>query len=141
MDEKEKEGMKPEVHTEDDYEKICYVCRRPESKAGPLITMPGGMHFCHNCMQKAFDTVTQSGLDWNKLQNMPYMNMNLNDFQNMHFMNTEIPKKNKIKKKSDSEKQPELTMKDVPAPHRIKAQLDEYVIGQETAKKMQKVCF
>ncbi len=134
MDEKEKEGMEPKVHTEDEYEKICYVCRRPESKAGPLITMPGGMHFCHNCMQKAFDSVTRSGLDWNKLQNMPYMNMNFSDFQNMDFMNTEIPKKNKIKKKSDSKKT-ELTMKEVPAPHRIKAQLDEYVIGQETAKK------
>ena len=48
---------------DDEYEKICYVCRRPESKAGPMITMPGGMNFCHNCMQKAFDTVTQSGLD------------------------------------------------------------------------------
>ena len=24
----------------DDYEKICYVCRRPESKAGEMITMP-----------------------------------------------------------------------------------------------------
>ena len=28
----------------DDYEKICYVCRRPESKAGEMITMPGGMN-------------------------------------------------------------------------------------------------
>ena len=26
---------------EDDYEKICYVCRRPESKAGKMIDMPG----------------------------------------------------------------------------------------------------
>ena len=25
----------------DNYEKICYMCRRPESKAGPMITMPG----------------------------------------------------------------------------------------------------
>ena len=33
----------------DDYEKICYVCRRPESKAGEMITMPGGMNFCHEC--------------------------------------------------------------------------------------------
>ena len=26
----------------DSYEKICYMCRRPESKAGPMISMPGG---------------------------------------------------------------------------------------------------
>ena len=135
MDEKEKDGTGQQVHTEDEYEKVCYVCRRPESKAGPFISMPGGMCFCHDCMQKAFDSVSQSGIDWNKLQNMPYMNMNLSDLQNMDLMNTEIPKKNKIKKKSEAEQRPELTMKDVPAPHRIKAQLDEYVIGQEKAKK------
>ena len=45
----------------DDYEKICYVCRRPESKAGEMITMPGGMNFCHECMQKAFDSISKSG--------------------------------------------------------------------------------
>lgn len=135
MDEKEKDGTGQQVHTEDEYEKVCYVCRRPESKAGPFISMPGGMCFCHDCMQKAFDSVSQSGIDWNKIQNMPYMNMNLSDLQNMDLMNTEIPKKNKIKKKSEAEQRPELTMKDVPAPHRIKAQLDEYVIGQEKAKK------
>ena len=28
--------------TEDDgsYEKVCYICRRPESKAGPMVSMP-----------------------------------------------------------------------------------------------------
>ena len=120
----------------DDYEKICYVCRRPESKAGEMITMPGGMNFCHECMQKAFDSISKSGMDFSKLQNMPFMNMNLNDFAGMQMPNTEIPEKNKIKKKSkakDAEKF--LTMKDVPAPHQIKAQLDAYVIGQERAKR------
>lgn len=122
---------------DDEYEKVCYVCRRPESKAGPMITMPGGMNFCHECMQKAFDTVTSGGLDLSKLQNMPYMNMNLSDFPNLENMNVEIPKKNKIKKKSESEKKKaEFSMKDVPAPHQIKAQLDEYIIGQEQAKKV-----
>ena len=44
---------------EDRYEKVCYMCRRPESKAGPMISMPGGMNLCHDCMQKAFDSVTR----------------------------------------------------------------------------------
>lgn len=135
MDEKEKENSGTQVHTEDEYEKICYVCRRPESKTGPLISMPGGMHFCHDCMQKAFNSVSQSGIDWNMLSNMPYMNMNLSDLPNMDMMNMEIPKKNKIKKRTEADKKPQLTMKDVPAPHRMKAQLDAYVIGQEKAKK------
>ncbi len=122
---------------DDEYEKICYVCRRPESKAGPMITMPGGMNFCHDCMQKAFDTVTQSGLDLSQLQNMPYMNMNLSDFSNLQNLNTEIPKKNKIKKKSqEKEAKKEFSIKDIPAPHIIKSKLDQYVIGQEQAKKV-----
>lgn len=124
-------------HKDDEYEKICYVCRRTESKAGPMITMPGGMNFCHDCMQKAFDTVTQSGLDLSQLQNMPYMNMNLSDFSNLQNLNTEIPKKNKVKKKSqDKEAKKEFSIKDIPAPHVIKSKLDQYVIGQEQAKKV-----
>lgn len=34
--------------SDDDYEKICYVCRRPESRAGAMIEMPGGMCLCHD---------------------------------------------------------------------------------------------
>ena len=102
-----------------------------------MITMPGGMNFCHDCMQKAFDTVTQSGLDLSQLQNMPYMNMNLSDFSNLQNLNTEIPKKNKVKKKSqDKEAKKEFSIKDIPAPHVIKSKLDQYVIGQEQAKKV-----
>ena len=146
MDDNEKEIIdtaseaaeeKKEKSDDEEYEKVCYVCRRPESKAGPMITMPGGMNFCHECMQKAFDTVTNSGLDLSKLQNMPYMNMNLSDFTNMENVNMEIPKKNKIKKKTEPDKKkPDFTIKDIPAPHEIKAKLDEYVIGQEQAKKV-----
>ena len=121
---------------EDRYEKVCYMCRRPESKAGPMISMPGGMNLCHDCMQKAFDSVTKGGMDFSKLPNMPYMNMNLNDL-NMTPPAVEIPKKQKIKKKA--KEQPVLTMKDIPAPHVIKAELDEYVIGQEKAKKVMAV--
>ena len=84
---------------EDRYEKVCYMCRRPESKAGPMISMPGGMNLCHDCMQKAFDSVTKGGMDFSKLPNMPYMNMNLNDL-NMTPPAVEIPKKQKIKKKA-----------------------------------------
>ena len=139
--EQKPDGAAPKSDGDDDYEKICYVCRRPESKAGTIITMPAGMNFCHDCMQKAFDSVTQSGLDFSKLQNMPYMNMNLSDFPNLENMNLEIPKKNKVKKKKEKEKeeekkQQEFSIRDIPAPHVIKSRLDEYVIGQEKAKKV-----
>ncbi len=124
----------PQDRDDDKYEKVCYICRRPESKAGPMMSMPGGMNLCHDCMQKAFDSVTQSGMDFSKLPAMPYMNMNLGDM-NTNPPGVEIPKKQKIRKKTEKQ-QPQLTMKDIPAPHQIKARLDEYVIGQEKAKKV-----
>ncbi|MEY8337830.1 ATP-dependent Clp protease ATP-binding subunit ClpX [Lachnospiraceae bacterium 62-35] len=145
MEDKEKNGLEgetraagPETNTDDDnddYEKICYICRRTESKAGKMITMPGSMHLCHDCMQKAFDSVTNGSLDWSKIQNMPYMNMNLNDLANTNIPDAAIPKKQKVKKKT-ADKKAEINLKDIPAPHIIKRKLDEYVIGQEKAKKV-----
>ncbi len=124
---------------EDDYEKICYICRRPESKAGPMIQMPGSMSLCHDCMQKAFDAVTKGGMDLSQIPNMPYMNLNLSDFANLNVPNTEIPQKKRIKKKSAKAPAPAFSIKDIPAPHKIKSSLDEYVIGQEQAKKVMAV--
>lgn len=121
---------------EDDYEKVCYVCRRPESKTGSMVSLPGGMNLCHDCMQKAFDSVTQNGLDLSKIQNMPYMNLNFNEFSNLKNQDLVIPKKQKIKKRTQHNAKPEFSLKDIPAPHEIKRKLDEFVIGQEQAKKV-----
>ena len=118
------------------YEKVCYMCRRPESKTGPMISMPGGMNLCHDCMQKAFDSVMKNGMDLSQIPNMPYMNLNFNDLSQMP-PKAEIPKKQKLKK--SKEPQPQLAMKDIPAPHVIKEKLDAYVIGQEKAKKVMAV--
>ena len=130
------EGESIEDNDDNQYEHICYVCRRPESKAGKMITMPGGMCLCHDCMQKSFDAIMKNGMDFSQLQNMPYMNMNLNDFNNLNIPGMEIPKKQKIKKKSEKEAQPAFDLKNIPAPHKIKGELDQYVIGQEQAKKV-----
>ncbi len=35
---------------DDEYEKICYICRRPESICGKLISLPGNMDVCADCM-------------------------------------------------------------------------------------------
>ena len=130
------EGETIEDNDDNQYEHICYVCRRPESKAGKMITMPGGMCLCHDCMQKSFDAIMKNGMDFSQLQNMPYMNMNLNDFNNLNIPGMEIPKKQKIKKKKEKPKEfHQLDIKKIPAPHKIKARLDEYVVGQEKAKK------
>ena len=52
----------------------------------------------------------------------------------------EVPKKQRIKKRKKDEKaKPIIELKDIPAPHEIKAKLDEYVIGQDYAKKVMSV--
>ena len=56
---------------------------------------------------------------------------------NMSDLMGDIPQKQKIKKKKEGEKKvPLINLKDIPAPHKIKEKLDEYVIGQEYAKKV-----
>ena len=195
----------------DEYEKICYICRRPESRAGKMVTMPGNMCVCSDCLQKAFDTIgnqplpgfnINSDIDPNLLFGsgfMPYMNMGGNtansanptteDEEDVDIINpgepevtvtvkklnpedkdndsdkrdetkennekkeTNSPYKNvsfinlgdfpgfgrpqpKLKKKAKGPKKPPMELKDIPAPHKIKEQLDQYVVGQDQAKKI-----
>ncbi|MBR1472188.1 MAG: ATP-dependent Clp protease ATP-binding subunit ClpX [Lachnospiraceae bacterium] len=47
--------------------------------------------------------------------------------------------KQRVKKREKGEHKPLLELKDIPAPHKIKAMLDEYVVGQEKAKKIMSV--
>ena len=51
-----------------------------------------------------------------------------------------MPNRRKIKKKKPKEeRKPEIDIHAIPAPHKIKASLDEYVVGQEHAKKVMSV--
>ena len=120
-----------EFDDKDEYEKYCYLCRRPESTAGPFITLHENIHICNNCMQKSFDSFNSNSMQYIDLSKMPNINMS----QFMPF--DDIPKSQKVKKKKKKEKAEEvpLTMENIPAPHKIKAMLDEYVVGQEYAKK------
>ena len=36
------------------YEKVCAMCHRTESKAGKMVQLPGGLNICSDCMQRAF---------------------------------------------------------------------------------------
>ena len=171
--------------TDDGYEDICFICRRPESKAGKMFKMPGNMTICMDCMQKTMEMVSQ--FDYQSMMNNPaFMNSfgqftnpypqekenkkpnveaeeatkELADaeeveteeeeetktpkrtFPNISFINLAdlqmdggIPNKQKLKKRKKKDK-PVLDIKNIPPPHKIKAQLDEYVIGQEKAKKV-----
>ena len=45
----------------------------------------------------------------------------------------------RVKKRDKKDYKPLLELKDIPAPHKIKEKLDEYVVGQEQAKKVMSV--
>lgn len=191
---------------DDEYEKICFVCRRPESKTGKQVTMPGGITICPDCMQRTFDAIEHNGLnggmDLNDValnslifgnsnnsgggtnstketsNTAPNVSSNTENNENTSSENTDVvnggedkekedkgPDRNglnniegrlpnirfvnladlqgdfrgqkKLKKRKPGEKKDiGFDIKKIPAPHKIKAMLDEYVVGQEYAKKV-----
>lgn len=125
---------------ENEYEDICYICRRPEHIAGKMIKIPNNISICRDCMQKTFDSMNGSGFSMDdmlqmNMGKMPNISMiNLSDLQGF------VPNNQKIKKKKPKEKsEAVLDIHKIPAPHKIKASLDEYVVGQEHAKKVMSV--
>lgn len=62
--------------------------------------------------------------------------LNMSDLQNMMFGNKTAPKKKDKNKKKDA---PVIDIKNIPLPHVIKGKLDDYVVGQEQAKKVMAV--
>ena len=130
-----------------EYEDVCFICRRPESKAGKMFKLPNNITVCSDCMHKTMDTVSQ--FDYMGMLNNPSMMDDLNKsmgqgFPNIRFVNINdlqgeggIPNKQRLKKKKPKNgEEPVLDIHKIPAPHQIKASLDEYVIGQEHAKKV-----
>ena len=191
------------------YEKVCCMCRRTENQAGKMITLPGGLNVCRDCMQRSFDMMMGSDMDWTKMSGFtPEMLKNMyldpektkdvightgdgekeeeqtaantadpadnadedktqtvedadesddnEDFEEDGEEMEGIPLGNifgipvgqidlgaligqghkRSKKKKKKVKKELFKLSEIPAPHAIKAQLDEYVIGQEQAKKV-----
>ena len=140
MIEQDSKGKDIEDGSEGEYEKFCFLCRRPESVAGPMVDLPNNIHICTDCMQKSFNSMSQQMSDgkinYSDLLNMPNISMiDLSSFQNP----LQQPQKIKKKKKQEKQEKPVLDLKKIPAPHKIKATLDQYVIGQEKAKKVMSV--
>ena len=144
-DKYEDEILEGEVSDDDDQEenkkepeKYCTLCHRAESQVGKMIDLPNNIHICPDCMQRSFDSMNQQmqtgNFNYGDLLNMPNVSMiDLCSFQN------QMGQQKKPKKKKAEKKEPVLDLKKIPAPHKIKATLDEYVIGQEYAKKVMSV--
>ena len=98
-------GNNQNNNDDDEYEKYCYLCRRPESEAGPFIRMPGNMYICNDCMQKTFDSMEGFGfgsgdnaslnnIDFSKMPNISMVNLSdLSDFM------PNMPNSQRLKKK------------------------------------------
>lgn len=132
----EKESLPDEVKKDDDYEKICYICHRPESKAGKMIELVNHITICPDCLQKSFDSM--SNLDADSYKELMELSKRFPNMQMIHLSDIpgQIPKRQRVKKKETKEPAKAFDIKSIPAPHKIKEKLDEYVIGQEHAKKV-----
>ena len=140
MSEEKNQNEIEEVTNEDehkDVEHYCYLCRRPESAAGKMLELPNNIFICTDCMQRTLNSMGNGQFGFIDARNMDLDSMDItkmmNDMQSMQ------PKAEVKKKKKDKKVGPEFTLKDIPAPHQIKAMLDEYVIGQDYAKKVMSV--
>jgi len=128
---KSKENDNPNISSarrEDvpEFEDVCFVCRRPESKAGKMFHLPNNISICDDCMHKTMEAVSQ--FDYNNLLNNPNLmnelNKNSGGFPNFGFFNMDglnnggnnlgggIPNSQKIKKKSEKDKKPVINIKD-----------------------------
>ncbi|HCI73726.1 MAG TPA: ATP-dependent Clp protease ATP-binding subunit ClpX [Lachnospiraceae bacterium] len=125
------------------------MCRRSESQAGKMISLPGGITVCQDCMQKSFDAMDNPQIrNMLNLQNLTGMK-NFPDMGmiDLSFIKERMQPPKGVKKTKESKETKEaregkekpkavFDIRSLPAPHKIKAALDDYVIGQEYAKKV-----
>lgn len=125
-----------------DYEDVCYICRRPESVAGKMIHIQPNLCICNDCMQKTFDSMSNGNFgnlgNLGNISNMDFGNMPNISMINLSDLTGGIPNSQKLKKKKPKEEkkvEPILDIHSIPAPHRIKASLDDYVVVRSMQRR------
>ena len=112
MEDKIEYNTKDKDDKSGNYEKICYMCRRPESKTGAMISMPGGIDICPDCIQKTFNSM--QSMDMSKLSGIT----NIDDIKNIDLSSLNIPNMNvnpiperaRVKKRDKKRTEPLFTM-------------------------------
>ena len=51
--------MSDSTNHNNEYEDVCMLCRRPESKAGRMFHLPNHICICDDCMHSTMDTVSE----------------------------------------------------------------------------------
>ena len=90
--------------------------------------------------KRVFDAMNNmnfgGAIDYSQLMNMPGV-----QFLNIDDMSQQIPKQQRVKEeKRRREATPLVDIHNLPAPHKIKASLDEYVVGQEYDQESDVCC-
>ncbi|MBR6897256.1 MAG: ATP-dependent Clp protease ATP-binding subunit ClpX [Lachnospiraceae bacterium] len=143
----EQAGASTEETKNEDTEKrtrYCSSCRRGEDKTGKLTEFPGGFLLCSDCIQKGLnffgnsskgDFTINDGTSEKKMDNFGDFMKELEKLTGFPLFKINPVKKAAPKKEKAAQASKELSLKSLPAPHVIKKHLDEYVVGQDRAKK------
>ena len=95
-----------------DYEDVCYICRRPESVAGKMIHIQPNLCICNDCMQKTFDSMSNGNFgnlgNLGNISNMDFGNMPNISMINLSDLTGGIPNSQKLKKKKPKEGTPHI---------------------------------
>lgn len=118
------ETKKKETQESKEPPHFCSMCRRDESVTGRQIRVMEGMYICADCLEKGMTIVGDSSNPNPFPGYLPYGGTGFTPEP------AEAPD---TEKEEDSSP---ISMKQVMKPHEIKHLLDQYVVGQEKAKKV-----
>ena len=101
VDEIEKE-LPVEEEDEEEYEEVCMMCHRPESRAGRMVHMPGKVCICDDCMHRTMEMV--SDMQQNGVLDSPEFQRQMAEIERQMFALPESSDEPKEEKPADEKK-------------------------------------